>query len=61
MVNANKFKSSNWHSSGGGGVLNKCLCPEVQLLTLLQTIFHKQGTPFLYVLLTNGTPVTYLV
>ena len=46
---------------GGGRVLNKCLCPEVQLLTLLHTIFHKQGTPFLYVLLANGIPFTYLV
>ena len=40
----------------GGGVLNKCLRPEVQPLTLLHIIFHKQGTTFVYVLLTNGTP-----
>ena len=38
---------------GGGGVH-----PEVQPLTLLETIFHEKGTPFRYLLFTNGT---YLV
>ena len=28
---------------------------------LLYTIFHEKGTPFAYLLLTNGTPFTYLV
>ena len=28
---------------------------EVQRLTLLWTIFHEKGTPFLYLLLTNRT------
>ena len=37
------------------------LCPEVQPLTLLYTIFHKRGTPFMYLPLINGTPFTYLV
>ena len=37
------------------------LRPEVQPLTLLYTIFHKKGTPFVYILLTNGTTFTYLV
>ena len=37
------------------------LCPEVQPLTLLCTIFHEQGTPLVCLLLTNGTPFTYLV
>ena len=37
------------------------LRPKVQLLTLLNTIFHEKGTPFVYLLLTNGTPFTYLV
>ena len=37
------------------------LLPEVQPLTLLYTIFHEKGTPFVYLLLTNGTPFTYLV
>ena len=32
---------------GGGGV---------QPLTLLSTIFDRQGTPFVYLSLTNGTP-----
>ena len=31
---------------------------EVQPLTLLYTVFHEQGTPFLYLLLKNGTPFT---
>ena len=35
--------------------------PEVQPLTLLYTIFHEKGAPFVYLLLTNGTPFTYLV
>ena len=35
--------------------------PEVQSLILLYTIFHKKGTPFIYLLLTNGTPFTDLV
>ena len=36
--------------------------PEVQPLTLLYTmIFHEKGTRFVYLLLTNGTPFTYLV
>ena len=37
------------------------LRPEVQPLTLLYTIFHEKVTPFIYLLLTNGTPFTYLV
>ena len=35
--------------------------PEIQPLTLLYTSFHEKGTPFAYLLLTNGTPFTYLV
>ena len=50
---------------GGGGystnVYTGRLRPEVQPLTLLYTIFHKKGTPFVYILLTNVTPFTYLV
>ena len=30
-------------------------------LPFLDTIFHKKGTPFIYLLLTNGTPFTYLI
>ena len=37
------------------------LRPEVQPLTLLYTIFHEKGTPFIYRLLTNDTSFTYLV
>ena len=37
------------------------LRPEIQPLTLLYTIFPQKGTPFVYFLLTNGTPFTYLV
>ena len=49
---------------GGGGARGYStnfhtgrLRPEVQLLTLL----HEKSTPFVYLLLTNGTPSTYLV
>ena len=37
------------------------LSTEVQPLTLLHTIFHEKGTPFVYLPFTNGTPFTYLV
>ena len=37
------------------------LRPEVQPLTLFKTIFCAKGTPFLYLLLTDSTPLTYLV
>ena len=35
--------------------------PEIQPLTLLYTSFHEKGTPFVYLLLINGTPFKYLV
>ena len=37
------------------------LRPVAQPLTLLYTIFHKKGTSFVYLLLTNGPLFTYLV
>ena len=37
------------------------LRPAVQPLTLLYTIFDRKGTPFIHLLLTNGTPFTYQV
>ena len=37
------------------------LRPVAQPLTLLYTIFHEKGTPFVYLLLTNGPLFTYLV
>ena len=51
---------------GGGrgystNVYTERLRPEVLPLTLLYTIFHEKVTPFIYLLLTNGTPFTYLV
>ena len=49
---------------GGGGystnIYTGRLCHEVQPLTFLYTIFHEKGTPFIHLLLTNGTPFTYL-
>ena len=41
---------------GGVGVLNKCLYGGGPPPNLLYTIFHD----FVYLLLTNGTPFTYL-
>ena len=35
------------------------LHPEVQLLTLLYAICDRKDTPFIYLLLANGTPFTY--
>ena len=51
---------------GGGGYSTKFytgrLRPaEVQPLTLLYTNVHEKGPPSIYLLLTNGTPFTYLV
>ena len=50
---------------GGGGdsknVYTGRFRPEVQPPTLLHTIFQEKGTPFVYLILTNGTPFTYLV
>ena len=43
------------------GVGEGGLRPEIQPLTPLYTIFHEKGTPFVYLLLTNGAPFTYLV
>ena len=57
-------QSSATRKTGGGysrNVDTGRLRLEVQPLTLLYTIFHKKGTPFVYLLLTNGTPFTYLV
>ena len=46
---------------GGGtqrNVYTGRLRPEVQPRTFLYTIFHEKVTPFVYLLLTNGTPFT---
>ena len=47
------------------GVLDKCLYreapPRGPTPYPVYTIFHEKGTPFVYLLLTNGTPFTYLV
>ena len=37
------------------------LRPRVRPLTLLYTIFDREGTSFVHLLLTNGTPFTHLV
>ena len=66
----NKYTTNLENANPQGEVLNKCLYgsrvrPEVQPVTLLRTIFHEnlseKGTPFVYLLLTNGTPFPYLV
>ena len=53
----------NGGGGGGGGrystnVYTGRLRTEVQPLTLLYTIFHEKGTPFVCLLLTNGTLFT---
>ena len=62
---AGKGKVSWPPPGGGGGVLNKFytgrLRPRVCPLTLLYTILDRKGTSFVHLLLTNGTPFTYLV
>ena len=56
---AEEFKKYQVRNSTN--VYTERLRPEVQTITLLRTIFHKKGTPFIYLLLTNGTPFTYTV
>ena len=50
------FGIANIDSPQVRGVLNKFLYGEA-----LYTIFHEKGAPFVDLLLTNGTPFTYLV
>ena len=51
--------------SPGSGVLNKCLYggapPRGPTPYPFISLFHQKGTPFVYHLLTNGSPFTYLV
>ena len=53
------------HLGGGGGGSTKFytgrLCPEVQPLTLLCTIFDRKVTPFVYLPVKNGNPSTYIL
>ena len=56
-------KTNAWRGGGVGGsystnVHKGRLWLEVQPLIVLYTIFHKKGTPFVYLLFTNGTPFT---
>ena len=50
---------------GGGGYSKKLytgrFLPEVHSLTLLYTIFDREGSPFVYLLLTNGTHLSHTV
>ena len=50
---------------GGGGLLSKFYTgrfrPRVRPLTLLYTIFDREGTSFVHLLLTNGTLFKHLV
>ena len=49
-------------AKGGGGTQDLGRFPPVvQPLTLLCTNFDGKGTPFVYFLLRNGSPFTYLV
>ena len=52
------------HSGGlGGGTQQSFIrggsSPRSQPVTLLYTIFDRKGIPFIYLLLTNGTPFIY--
>ena len=58
-LHAEEFKKYQVRNSTN--VYTERLRPEVQTITLLCTIFHKKGIPFIYLLLTNGTPFTYRV
>ena len=55
-------QSSATRKTGGGGysrnVYTGRLRPEVQPLTLLYTILHEKGSPFVYLLMTDSTCFT---
>ena len=51
----------NWKGKYARRVNKGRLRPEVQLLTILYTIYDRKGTLFVYLLSTNGTPITHLV
>ena len=58
------FMSAARVGRAGGHSTKLCtgrLHPEVQPLTLSYAIFDRKETPFVYLLLTNSAPVTYLV
>ena len=68
MVSRDMLCKDNYddrYPRGGGGYSTNLYAgrphPEVQPLTLLYTNFQEKGTPFIYLLLTNCTPFTYLV
>ena len=46
---------------GGGGYSQKRLSPGTNPLPFVCTILDRKGTPFVYPLVTNGTPFTYLI
>ena len=67
LVEIGNIAIKNWGGgrAGVGGFSTKFymgrLHPKVQPLTLLYTIFDLKGSHFVCLLLTNGTPFTYLV
>ena len=62
MTRKKTFTKENQCLGGGGSYSTNVhkgrLWLEVQPLTVLYTIFHEKGTPFVYLLFTNGTPFT---
>ena len=66
-IGPQKLVFLTWHDTGfipagySTNFYTGRLLPEVQPITLSYTIFHEKGTPFVYLLMTNSTPYTYLV
>ena len=46
---------------GGGGTHQRGSAPGTNPLPFVCTILDRKGTPFVYPLVTNGTPFTYLI
>ena len=46
---------------GGGGTQQMFIQVQPLRYTLVNTIFYENGTPFVYLLMTSGTPFTYFV
>ena len=52
---------SGGRGKGGGGTQQMFIQVQPLRYTLVNTIFYENGTPFVYLLMTSGTPFKYLV
>ena len=64
MTAVNQTKTRSTPGGGREGYSTKIcmgmLRPEVQTLTILQTVFDRRGNPFMYLSKKNGTPFIFV-